>query len=137
MKVIDFARKGNVVRFYLGADELKSWGGDDWNDAPYEHNAGTVYDEYVEAVVDCAVPYDALVLEPANEYGVSNSPWCKDDMQAGKVPCLLVVPEEVCRDSEYGSWYDGFNQWLGHKGVVKIYVGQDWNEVAPHFIVLK
>ncbi len=133
MKIIDFARKGNVVRFYLGADELESWGGDDWDDVPYEHNAGTVYDEFVQATIDCAVPYDALVLEPANDYGVSNSPWCKDDMRAGEVPCLLVVPEELGRDS----WRDEFNQWLGHKDVLKIYMGQDWNEVAPYFIILK
>ena len=40
-EIIDFERKGNVVRFYLGKNG-EQWG-DDWDDAPYEHNAGKVY----------------------------------------------------------------------------------------------
>ena len=47
MKIIDFDKKGNVVRFYLGKDDLNDYWGDDWNDVPYEHNAGTVYDEFI------------------------------------------------------------------------------------------
>lgn len=30
MKIIDFERKGNLVRFYLGDDDLVEWYGDDW-----------------------------------------------------------------------------------------------------------
>ena len=41
MKIIGWERKGNVVKFVLGDIHLKDWGGDDWNDAPYEHNAST------------------------------------------------------------------------------------------------
>ena len=48
MKIIDFDKKGNVVRFYLGEDVCNDYWGDDWNDAPYEHNAGTVYNRYVK-----------------------------------------------------------------------------------------
>lgn len=44
MKIIDFERKGNLVRFYLGDDDLHDWSGDDWNDTPYEYNAGQVYE---------------------------------------------------------------------------------------------
>ena len=40
MKIIDFAKKGNVVRFFLGKDDLKEWWGDDWDDCPYEHKYG-------------------------------------------------------------------------------------------------
>ena len=29
MKIIDFEKKGNVVRFYLGDNDLKEWYGDD------------------------------------------------------------------------------------------------------------
>ena len=28
MKIIDFTRKGNVVRFYLGEDNLENWYGE-------------------------------------------------------------------------------------------------------------
>ena len=42
MKLIDFERKGNLVRLYLGDDA--NFTGDDWDDYPYEHNASLVYD---------------------------------------------------------------------------------------------
>lgn len=29
MKIIDFERKGNLVRFYLGDDDLAEWWGDE------------------------------------------------------------------------------------------------------------
>jgi hypothetical protein len=64
MKIIDFERRGNVVRLYIGNDDLAEWWGDDWNDRPYEHNAGRVYDQYVAGHVDIAFPFDSLVLEP-------------------------------------------------------------------------
>ena len=46
LKIIDFEKKGNVVRFYYGKDSLKEWYGDDWDDRPYEHNAGEVYHRF-------------------------------------------------------------------------------------------
>lgn len=36
-QIIDFKRKGNMVRFYIGKNG-EQWG-DDWNDAPYDCNA--------------------------------------------------------------------------------------------------
>ena len=64
MKIIDFERKGNLVRFYLGDDDLVEWYGDDWGDTPYEHNAERVYDEYIKGYCDMMFPFDDLVLEP-------------------------------------------------------------------------
>ena len=118
MKIIDFAKKGNVVRFYLGADELKTWHGDDWDDAPYEHNAGTVYEEFECGQRDIAFNFDDLVLEPSD--GTSDSRWCKDDMRERKVPCIIVVPKEIAEDSWYGN---DFAHWVGADGVQKFYFG--------------
>ena len=77
MKIIDFEKKGNIVRFYLG-EKTEDWGwtnpeykdytgetpswlkpkdtyyGDDWDDAPYEHNAGQVYEEFIKGQKDIA-----------------------------------------------------------------------------------
>lgn len=122
MKIIDFARKGNVVRFFLGADDLKDWHGDDWNDTPYEHNAGEVYDEFVSGHIDIAFAFDKLVLEPCD--GTYNSDYCKDDMKARKVPCLIVVPAELAQDS----WYGDFAHWVGADGVLKFYFGDRMEE---------
>lgn len=93
MKIIDFDKKGNVVRFYLGDDNEEKYWGDDWDDAPYEHNAGTVYSEFVKGHVDVAFPFDAAVLEPADDCAYNcNSPFAKQDFIRRKAPCIVVVP---------------------------------------------
>lgn len=91
MKIIDFSRKGNLVRFFLGADDCMDYTGDDWNDAPYDCNAEIVDSEYITGYRDMAFPFDALVLEPCN--GFLNTPYSKDDMKYRTVPCIVVVPE--------------------------------------------
>lgn len=115
MKIIDFKRKGNLVRFYLGNDDIQNWYGDDWNDAPYEHNAGQVYDEYVGAIRDVVFDFDDLVLEPCD--GCINSNWCKDDMIDRLVPCIIVVPKDKI------NWYDDFAHYVGMDGIKKFYFG--------------
>lgn len=120
MKIIDFMKKGNVVRFYLGADDLKDWHGDDWNDYPYECNAGTVYEEFVSGHRDIAFPFDSLVLEPCSGgTSYTGSGYCKDDMKARRVPCIIVVPADIDDDS----WDSSFAHWVGADGIQKFYFG--------------
>lgn len=129
MKIIDFQKKGQSVRFLLGEDNLEDWTGDDWNDMPYEHNAGGVYDEYVAGYIDITFGFDDIVLEPKDDWRYQcNSPWCKDDMKARLVPCLLVVPQEIVGDR----WIDdAFSVWLGADGVKKFYFGDKIGSQAP------
>ena len=101
-KVIDFEKKGNVVRLYLGDDNCDDYWGDDWNDAPYEHNAERVYNRYVTDTLDFAMSPDADVVEPAEDWhyrGISE--FCKDDFKQGKAPCLVICPHEVVEE-KYG-----------------------------------
>ena len=118
MQIIDFKRKGNVVRFYLGDATAHYWG-DDWDDAPYEHNAGQVYEEFIKGYKDIAFDFDDLVLEPCCGAWHGNSRWCKDDMVARRVPCIIAVPKEVYKDS----WDDSFDAWAGSDGIQKFYFG--------------
>ena len=121
-KIIDFEKKGNVVRFYLGADDLADYGGDDWNDAPYEHNAGTVYSEYACGICDIAFPYKYQVLEPSEDYTFEgNSPYCKDDMKARRVPCIIAIP--ISDDDYYWRYENCFNFVLADARTVKFYFG--------------
>lgn len=117
MKIIDFEKKGNVVRFYLGKDDCEDYRGDDWNDIPYEHNAGRVYDEYIVSHRDIAFPFDVVVLEPQDTDCQYNSLWCKDDMKARKVPCIIAVrnPDEYHEDE--------FEHYLGDEKTIKFYFG--------------
>lgn len=144
MKIIDFKKKGNIVRFYLG-EKTEDWGwtrsdytrkdgstpdwlrpsdtyyGDDWNDRPYEHNAGYVYEEFIKGYKDIAFDFDDLVLEPCEGAWHGNSRWCKYDMVDRKVPCIIIIPKEVHQDS----WDTAFDTWVGAEGIKKYYFGDE------------
>lgn len=125
MKIIDFKRKGNVVRFYLGKDSLKDWYGDDWDDVPYEHNAEQVYSEFVSDIADIAFPFESLVLEPQDDWhNNGNSEYCKNDMVTRKVPCIIVVPSNLVED-----YNENFYHYISMDGVTKIYFGDDIENV--------
>jgi hypothetical protein len=124
MKIIDWSTNGNLVRFYLGEDNLDKWWGDDWNDTPYEHNAGTVYEKYVSGTVDVAFPFDWIVSEPCD--GHLNSPWSKEDMMERKVPMLAVLPA-----SGYSWKYDdNFGAVAAAGDATRFYMGDAFDEGA-------
>ena len=134
MKIIDFERKGNVIRFYLG-EYTEEWGwtnpnykdfnkdtpiwfkksetyyGDDWNDNPYECNAGKVYDEFIKDYYDLVIPFNKDVIEPQDDVSVS-----KNDMVARKVPCIIVVPNYR---------WASFSDLLDQPDTIKIFFGDD------------
>ncbi|TET08092.1 MAG: hypothetical protein E3J83_04250 [Candidatus Atribacteria bacterium] len=89
-EIIDFEKKGNVIRFYLGKNG-KQWG-DDWDDIPYEHNAGKVYDEYIKGYCDIAVDFDYEILDAAD--GFNNSPFSKEMMRDRKIHILFFSIED-------------------------------------------
>lgn len=55
--------------------------GDDWDDAPYEHNAGEPYGDDITIVA-----FRADLVEPCD--GHINSAWSVDDINAGAVAWL-------------------------------------------------
>lgn len=122
-KLIDFERKGNVVRLYLGRSGLREWYGDDWDDTPYEHNAETVYAEYVIGWLDVALGWQMDVFEPAD--GHVNSHWCKDDMVAGRVAMLAVF-----RESDFTLTPFGFEDVTSARGTVLLHMGESLDEAV-------
>ena len=78
MKVLDIERKGNVVRFYLGDDALEKWWGDDWNDSPYELNAGPVYEQFVLEEADAVCPFDVELIDAHRVLRAGETVWCHD-----------------------------------------------------------
>jgi len=121
-EIIDYVKKGNQVRFFLGKNG-NQWG-DDWDDIPYEHNAGTVYKEFIEGNEVVAFNFDALVVEPS--YGVANSKFSKQDMVNRHVPCIAVIPKEFRK--EYG--YDSFEEVIADQNCIKIYFGDNIMEAV-------
>lgn len=123
MKIIDFKKKGNLVRFYLGDDSQDNWYGDDWNDRPYEHNAGSVYDQFIRGYCDIVFPFSLIVAEPSEDWhNDGNSEWSKDDMKARRVPCIVAVPSD-------NYWGDReFNGFIADDRAIKFYFG---DKMAP------
>lgn len=64
----------NSFAYFSYKDPKDVWG-DDWDDAPYEHNAGLPYD------FDLRVAYDGDWDQPCN--GHLNSPWSVQDINNG------------------------------------------------------
>lgn len=132
MKVIDFEKRGNVVRFYLGENNCKDYWGDDWADRPYESNAGSVYGEYIINSIDFAFPFDYLVLEPCD--GEYNSPWCKEDFKKRKTPCIVIVPNAVWQEDGYSWRDDNYRLWVGCQNSLKIYFGDNDEDVNKSIV---
>ena len=93
---------------YFTSQPLKSQRGDDWNDAPYEHNAGTPYKPswHREGGKECSCSicerewdgneprWDILEMSYGDRYfkhpcdGQINSPWSVEQINNGEVPWL-------------------------------------------------
>lgn len=131
MKIIDFKKYGNVVRFFLGDDNCNNYWGDDWNDVPYEHNAEQVYEEYIDKYVDYAFDVDTLVLEPQDDWHwQGNSPYSKQSMKNGDVPCIVIVPPDV----KQREWDTEFGFWVGNKNAVQIYFNDDYADFEMNLV---
>lgn len=124
-KILDFECFGNIVKLYLG-ETVNGIYGDDWNDIPYEHNAGTVYDKFYTDTVEIAFPLSTQVYEPC--FGYDNSPYCKKDFLFRKVPFLLFGQLEE-------SWrYHDFDELLENVPTLhKLYIGDDWEKVLVKY----
>lgn len=132
MKIIDFEIKGNQIKFYVGSDNCEDYWGDDWNDTPYEHNAGSVYDRYVMGYFIKTFDFDDVVMEPCS--GVSNSKYSKEDMKNRKVPCVCILPKEY--KEEY-TWYYEFSDISNNENIIKYYFGDKVDETRENIVYTK
>jgi hypothetical protein len=96
----------------------KQWG-DDWDDAPYEHNAEVPYDDAYDEnggrkeiellEVLFYLPNDGWNIIFPRDYGCGNSPFCVRDINAGAVAWI---------------YYRG-KEWKSGNGAVSIHAGCD------------
>jgi hypothetical protein len=121
MKIIDIETRGNLVKFYLGNDDLEDWYGDDWDDVPYEHNADPVHDRFVVGTAVYAFDWDDIVVEPCNGY--SNSVWSKDAMKAREVYAVCILK---AKDYDADHYFDK-TQVAGNAYAHRIYLGDTFD----------
>ena len=93
-------RRGNaeLYAFFTEVPLVDQWG-DDWDDVPYEYNAGEPYDhhyqdderkEYQIIKVPFCVRHDGYDVKMPSDYGFGNSPFCVRDINAGAVAWLFA-----------------------------------------------
>lgn len=80
--------------YFTSIEVTKQWG-DDWDDAPYEHNAGEPYDDHVDPEKRNHVPHEVMKVAwegpyetPADRAG-SNSPWSVQAINRGDIAWLI------------------------------------------------
>lgn len=123
MKIIDFRHVigANAVRFYLGRADLPCWHGDDWNDIPWELNAGPVYSRFIAAWCDVVFPEDGLVMTPRDLPEAAGI--CKLDMVERLSPCVVYAPPALCDRLENWPCPYNFSFLCGVDGVRRFYFG--------------
>lgn len=88
--VLCYVDPRNEACAYFTTCPLSEQWGDDWDDAPYEHNAGQPYEWAAHRKVPeyeiTRVYFDADLESPRS--GQINSKWCVRDINAGKVAWL-------------------------------------------------
>lgn len=89
--------KGNCLYF---TSDFENQTGDDWDDAPYEHNAGQPYIHNTEILRVCILtPF----VSPCTGY--LNSPYSVDEINKGKIP------------------------WVQAHGLEPIFAGEEYDDV--------
>ena len=94
---------------YFTTQPLAVQWGDDWNDAPYEYNAGTPYETADWTIT--RVAYEGPFEQPCTYEG-PNSPWSVEQINKGEVPWLQT------------------DRYDGQQTVVKIYAGTPFSKVV-------
>ena len=80
---------------YFTTQALEKQWGDDWNDAPYEHNAGSPYSCWGSEFVDgqpawliCKVAFESELETPEDAAGCFSSEYSVEDINKQAVPWL-------------------------------------------------
>jgi hypothetical protein len=83
---------------YFTTQPLSEQWGDDWDDVPYEHNAGTPYEYSLhDRSAGVVVPWEIVKVAWDGEFetpasGHLNSPWSVAQINAGASPWLCTSP---------------------------------------------
>lgn len=124
LKLIDFEKKCNQLRLFFG-DATNPWG-DDWDDLPYQHNAGRVYNEFIKDTAVLSFYYDDIVYEPADDYTFQDV--SKEMMLKKRVPAFVALPVKYREPESYWQCYS-FAKLLADSQAIPFYFGITVKEI--------
>lgn len=75
----------NNFAYFTNLPLDEQWG-DDWDDTPYEHNAGEPYCDEKDQIIKIAFDSDLHLLKPNHDY--NNSPYSVQDINDGEISWL-------------------------------------------------
>ena len=133
----DYIKGEQELYAYFTPLPLEEQWGDDWNDAPYEHNAGVPYDDVTDEVEEkgglnfvtksheieiIQVPFmiKSYNTNLPKDYGGGNSPFCVDDINRGAVAWI------------YDYNYDNKKSVVIHAGVNPVEFVEKINKIAEN-----
>ena len=111
---------------YIDPDEPKAYFtsdwknqyGDDWDDRPYEHNAGTPYESYYEDHKEFPIELKKVFFEipwgwemPCSN--VTNSRYSVEDINNNRVPWIIKDGEYIFAGTSYTEFIKKIEKWGG------------------------
>lgn len=97
--IIGINQKGNLLELALTSNFDKNTHGDDWDDKPYDINAGEVYQEYVSKYQIVYVPFNKTVYTYSNYHNLTHVNLSMLDLLHKKEPILYIVNDndfQIC-----------------------------------------
>ena len=117
------SEKQEFMAWFTDIDNLLDQSGDDWDDAPYEHNAGRPYDK-LDRDKECnilQVPfYVPYPCKFPSDYGRGNSPFSVYEINSGAIPWIFGRTKEWILKIDAGISLELF--------ILKINDIQAWNK---------
>lgn len=105
---------------YFTSNWKEQWG-DDWNDRPYEHNAGEPYHHYWVNGVEYEIPIKECYFEVHTQVelpcdGHLNSPYSVQDINSKSLPWIRIRIRYrknvyICRNFLYGVCENNNRAW--------------------------
>lgn len=122
--LIDFEKKCNQLRLFFGDDE-KPWG-DDWDDAPYQHNAGRVYEKFIKDTAVLSFYYDDIVMEPADDFYFQEV--TKEAMLDKKIAAFIALPVKHREPDSYWKSYS-YPDLINNRNAIPFFFGMTIKEI--------
>jgi hypothetical protein len=110
----DYIEGSQELYAYFTPVPLQEQWGDDWDDSPYEYNAGAPYDhgaDYKETeilILPFAVSGAWDIVKEPKDWGGINSPWSVEDINRGVIPWLYLEKGETWRTIHAGIGVEEF-----------------------------